>query len=104
MAGVSALEASSAGCAWHAKDEPVAMEDISCPNCQRLLATRTCEACKQEFLDWGHEGFDDVLAGPCGSSQGDLCCTACIGSVERDIERADDEADEGDWREPDDVP
>ena len=96
----------SAGCAWHEGDDPVELNDtVSCSNCQRLLATRTCESCRQEFLDWEHEGYDDVLAGPFASSDGDLCCRGCIGSVERDIERAEGEADEGDWwYEPDDVP
>jgi hypothetical protein len=87
-----------AGCQWHAGDIPVEIDDTpSCPNCQRLLATKLCSACGEEFLDWGHLDYDDVLAGPVASSSGDLSCTGCIGQVERELERAEDEADEGDW-------
>lgn len=89
-------------CDWHGDDEPIDVDDTpSCQNCQRLLTTRLCESCGKEFLDWEDTGFDDIVAAPCATSRGDLCCHACIGSVERDIERAEDE---GYWYEPDDVP
>lgn len=90
-------------CDWHYGDEPIEADDSpGCPNCGRLLNTRTCESCHKEFLDWSASGFDDVMAGPSASSSGDLCCTGCISRVERELEEAE-ESDEV-WHDFDDVP
>lgn len=88
-------------CEWHKDDEPLDEFPIHCPNCGRMLETKVCEACGDEFLDWEWKHADDVLASPCASSSGDLCCSGCIASVERELEQYEQYEEDEDWgRDP----
>ena len=96
-------------CDWHDGDKALEGDDCpACPNCGRMLATKTCEVCRDEFLDWEWQSADDVMASPCGDSRGDLCSSGCIQSVEAANREAEEDYDEWyeDWMdyEPDDVP
>ena len=81
-----------ANCKWHKNEEPIQDgETVGCPDCGRLIATKICSNCGQEFLDWAHRGYDDIIAGPAATSNGDFCCRACLPGIEREIERQDEE-------------
>lgn len=96
-------------CEWHENESPLSPDEVAgCPECGRMIATKTCEGCGEEFYDWDHRGFDDILAGPACTSSGDFCCTYCLPHIERERERAEEEDAEWDpeaeypydWDEP----
>jgi hypothetical protein len=73
-------------CEGHRHDIPVTEPSeengyapIGCPECGHMIATTQCPYCKLWFIDWGHDTFDDVIAGPNVTSSGDFCCTYCNG-------------------------
>lgn len=76
-------------CDWHKDDEPI-NETEHCQYCSRMLDSKTCEGCGQEFLDWSSTAFDDIIAGPCATNSGDLACIACVGRLNRDEEDDED--------------
>ena len=79
-------------CSWHEKETMIDPEEtIGCPECGRLIATKDCETCHLTFLDWSYRGFDDIVAGPAATSNGDFCCTHCLPHIESDIEKQEEE-------------
>ena len=79
-------------CKWHEKEEPIEEgETVGCPECGRMIATKICEACGNEFLDWSWRIWDDIMAGPAATSSGDFCCTYCLPHIEAARERQEDE-------------
>ena len=72
-------------CEWH-KGEYAVFIGIGCDYCSSLLATKTCDNCKQEFLDWDDKSFDDIIAGPYVSASGDLMCMKCGPYHDREAE------------------
>lgn len=80
-------------CRWHEGEEPIEEEDTpqGCPECSRLLTTRICRGCGQEFLDWEWTEPDDVVGSPCATSTGDLACSGCIGHFEARVEREEED-------------
>lgn len=83
-------------CAWHQDDYPYESPDeVTCPECSRMIATKLCNGCGRYFIDWEYIGFDDIMAGGAATSQGDFCCTHCLPLVEQEIEESYDDWD--DW-------
>ncbi len=83
-------------CEWHKDDDPIEIDDEGlgfpgCPECGRLIATKDCRGCGKTFLDWEYSGWDDIVAGPCGTSSGDFCCTHCAPFIEAEWERQEEE-------------
>jgi hypothetical protein len=77
-----------AACRWHQGDKPLQIADDGsdwpcCPECSRMLETKDCNGCGQTFLDWEATSWDDIIAPPAATSDGDLCCLACLPRVER---------------------
>lgn len=70
-------------CAWHDGQERIEeMDDDDlylpgCPNCGRLLETRHCEGCSENFLDFASTVVDDLFAAPRATPDGDLACAGC---------------------------
>ena len=85
-------------CRWHKGElavsyEPDGEAPAYCPNCGRMLETRTCERCCRLFLDWQSDTRgDDILSGPLVDESGDLCCRMCY-VPERDEDEGEDEWD-----------
>ncbi len=83
----------SASCGWHKKEKPIKDGDTpGCCGCGAVYATRSCEKCGETFLDWKAKGYDDVIAGPCVTTSGDLYCTRCGPRHDRAQEEADEDA------------
>jgi hypothetical protein len=79
--------ATTKSCKWHKRDEPLEEGVIPyCPNCSRMLDTRLCINCYEEFLDWESKSFDDVIVPP-SSFGGDLMCQPCASRAEYEEER-----------------
>ncbi len=79
--------ATTKSCKWHKGDEPLEEGVIPyCPNCSRMLDTRLCINCYEEFLDWESKSFDDVIVPP-SSFGGDLMCQPCASRAEYEEER-----------------
>jgi hypothetical protein len=83
----------SSSCKWHEGEEMLAIDQdgIGCPECGRMIATQICEGCHNEYLDWLHKGWDDIIAGPAVTSSGDFCCTHCLPRIEREMEEQEEE-------------
>ena len=75
-------------CNWHKGMEPENWDDYppSCPECGCLLDTKQCPRCGQDFLDFGGNFWDDVMASPSVSSSGDLACCRCVSRLEENDE------------------
>lgn len=83
-------------CNWHKGDTPVNWDECppSCPECGKLLDTKCCHRCGNEFLNFGNRFGDDIMGPPFCTSSGDLMCYECMVRYERDQEEAEeDEAD-----------
>ena len=64
-------------CKWHKGDTPIRDEfEALCPNCGKMIITRTCDNCKETFLDWQSNLIDDVMSPP-SSYNGDFMCQSC---------------------------
>ena len=93
----------SINCDWHKDEEPLSEDDPNgCPECGRMIHTKICESCGDEFLDWEYRGFDDIMAGPAVDRRGDFCCTYCLPHIEADLEQQEEEdgLDFGYWISP----
>lgn len=80
-------------CVWHKEEEPIPVRDgelqiPGCQGCGRMYHTKECPGCGKEFLDWGCKGADDVTAGPYATASGDLYCTYCGPTHDREEEEA----------------
>lgn len=85
-------------CNWHKYDTPVNWDECppSCPECGKLLDTKCCPRCGEEFLNFDGRFGDDVMGSPACTSSGDLMCWSCMVRYERDQEeRENEEADYG---------
>ncbi len=77
-----------AACTWHKGMFPENWSDSSpsCPECGCLLDTKLCPRCGKDFLDFGGNHYDDVMASPSVTSGGDLACCRCASRMEREEE------------------
>jgi len=84
-------------CRWHKGEPAVSYEPDGeapayCPNCGRMLDTRTCGRCGRLFLDWETDTRgDDVLSGALVDDSGDPCCRMCY------VPDRDKYEDEDEW-------
>lgn len=79
------------GCEWHEGSKAVESDDTPCcPDCLRMLDTRVCETCGEEHLDFSVTGYDDVMAAPRVTADGNVVCVVCL-AVSACCEGDDDE-------------
>lgn len=96
------------GCEWHDGEIAyyTAAEDVPyCPECGRMIAVKECGACHDTFMDWDYRSFDDIVAGPGVTRQGDFCCIYCLYFIEAELEQQEmEDAEELDFGLYDDLP
>ena len=77
-------------CNWHKGMTPENWDEYSpsCPECGCLLDTKLCLRCGKDFLDFGRNRYDDVMASPSVTPSGDLVCCRCASRIEHEDEES----------------
>lgn len=83
-------------CVLHKGDFPIEIgedgEGIpACQDCGKMFYTYDCPWCDETFLDFQAQGgFDDVMAAPDCTPDGDLVCSECAADIAK-AEREEEE-------------
>lgn len=79
---------SEINCLWHNGDEPIGDDEVvGCASCGRMIATKECNHCHEEFIDWNYKYSDDLVVPPGVTASGDFMCRSCARRHDEEEER-----------------